>query len=471
MPNSLTAAGLTLATQTELITLLSAAYRQIYGDDIDLSPSSPDAQMMMIFIQVILDNEDLLMTIYSGMDPDNAVGTILDQRCALNGVQRLGGTFSVTNITLVITQSIELIGLDQSSTAPYTVADAQGNQWQLLTTVAPSSAGTYVYAFQAANPGAISPVANTITLPVTVILGVQSINNPTNATSIGTNQETDAALKIRRQKSVALSSQGYLQGLLGALNNLTGLTFAAVYENVTGTTDGDGIPGHSIWVIVAGAASNASVANAIYTKRNAGCGMTGSISFPILQADGSTFDILWDDVTEVPLFIKFSASSLNGTNPPDIASILDPTTGLPSIFVPGVFEQVNINDLATLVQEIDPNTLVTSSGFSLSSGGSYTSTLTPTTKDKQFQVTSTNIIILPIIVNPTAPTVVHGTTEQFSSLGGFGTITWTIHTNNSGGTINSSSGLYTAGSTHPVTDVVRATDALSNTTDVSVSVT
>ena len=50
-------------------------------------------------------------------------------------------------------------------------------------------------------------------------------------------------------------------------------------------------------------------------------------------------------------------ASLDGVNAPHYALIL---SQLPIVFIPGVFQQVNINEAATLVQEIDPNTLVLS---------------------------------------------------------------------------------------------------------------
>lgn len=467
MPNAIGADGLTVNTQAELITFYSDALKTIYGSDINLDPDTPDGQWMMTIIQSILDLEDLLVQINNQFDPDLAIGNILDQRVAINGIQRQAGTHTVTNVTVTTSQSLTLLGVDQTVNPPYIVADNEGNQWELLTSVVLSSPGDNVLAFQAVIPGAILSVPNTITIPVSVVLGVTAINNPTTYTTLGLNEESDAELKVRRQKSVSLSSQGYLQGLLAALENISGVVSAFVYENTTGSTDADGIPSHSIWVIVSGAASSAAIANAIYTKRNAGCGMKGDQTFNILQEDRSNFTIRWDVVTPESLFIKFTATSLDGVNPPNIAGI---RAGLVTSFAPGVNEQVNINELSTDVQAIDSNTLVTSAGFSTASGGSYTSTLSPSTKDKQFAVTSPDIIIYPMILNPTAPTTVHGTTVQFSALGGFGTYSYSIHTNNSGGSINSSSGLYTAGAT-PSTDTVRVTDALSATTDVPVVVT
>lgn len=466
MPNTLGPNGLVVNSQQELVDYFTAAYQDIYGSDINLSQSTPDGQLMMIFIQQILDLQDLLVQIYNAFDPDLAVGLVLDQRVAINGIQRQGGTFTTTNITLVTDRALTLFGRDQVVNQIYTVQDNQGNLWELITSTVISSAGSNILLFQSATPGAVLSVPNTITTPVTIVLGVISVNNPTTYVTLGQNEESDFELKIRRQKSVSLSSQGYLDGLLAALENITGMSAVFVYENTTGITDGDGVPSHSIWVITSGTGSPAAIAQAIYTKRNAGAGMKGDQTFPIVQSDGSIFTVRWDDVEPEDLYIKFTATSLDGVNAPNIAAI---RSGLVTSFVPGVAAQVNVNELATAIQAIDPNTLVTNAGFSTSSGGSYTNTLTPAAKNMQFAVAEANIIIIPIIVSPVASTAVDGDDIQFTALGGYGTYTWTLFTNVSGATINSSSGLYTAGAT-PGTDVVRVTDSLSNVKNANVVV-
>jgi hypothetical protein len=65
--------------------------------------------------------------------------------------------------------------------------------------------------------------------------------------------------------------------------------------------------------------------------------------------------------------------------------------------------------------------------------------------------------------------IVNGNTASFSALGGYGTKTYTLTTNVSGGSVNSSTGLYTAGST-PGTDVVTVTDSLGNVANATITV-
>jgi len=461
MSNALTASGLTTATYDELVAYFVAQLQAIYGSDIDLSQSSPDGQWMNIMIQAILDEQDLLAEIYNSMDPDRAFGVVLDSRVAFNGIQRLAGTYTITNVTIVADRALTLPGLDTVSVESdaYTVADNAGNKWRLIATQSPAGPGTYVYAFRAANPGAVLTTVNTITVPVSIVLGVSSINNPTTYTSSGLNEETDAALKIRRQKSVSLASQGFLAGLLAALRNINGVTSAFVYENNTGTTDLNGVPGHSIWVIVAGTFDPNAVANAIYLKRNAGCGMKGAQSAIITQADGSPFIVNWDIVASENLYVKFSASSLDGVTPPNLSAIL---AGLPTIY--GVNEEVNINALATLIQAIDPNCLVTGAGFSLTQLGTYKNSLSPSSKKNQFNVVATySVGISPF------KTAVVGSGQNVSFTASNGLAPYVYSMASGAGSVNPSTGVYT--SAGPGTDVVQVTDAVGNVAQATVTVT
>ena len=560
MPNVLDTNGLQIASYSELLSNLTASFENIYGTDVNLSSDTPDGQWLNIMVQSILDVEDLLQQVYNSMDPDQAVGVVLDQRVAINGLVRQGGTYTVTPITLTNSSSVNLYGLDQTAQPTYTISDNAGNNWLLETTQLGLSAGSHILNFRAATPGNNLTIPNTITNQVTIVLGVASVNNPTAATTIGVNEETDAQLRTRRQQSVSLSSQGYYQGLLAALLNTNGVTSAFVYENDTSSTDSDGVPGHSIWVIVAGSPANADIANDIYQKRNAGCGMYGSTSYPVTQVDGTIFTVYWDFVAPIDLFIFFTVTSINGTTPPNIAAI---QSGLVTSFVPGVYQEVNINELATLVQKIDGNTLVTNAGlstgytqtatlsgvaasgtfivnyngnasaavnwndsisaiqtkvravtglslanvtgsiasqslvFDLSGIGGVVSLITvtsntlqtsapaaisfsfnennqyillPPSKKNQFVVSAANIVMLPMQLTPTNSQVAPSATQQFTGLGGYAPFVYSISINNSGGSINSSSGLYTAGTTGNVIDTVQVVDAFGNSATTTIQV-
>ena len=551
--------GLTLDTQSDLVTFYTTQFESIYGSDINLGSETPDGQMMMIWVQAILDLEELLMQIYTSIDPDQAVGTVLDQRVSVNNIQRQVGTYSTINLTVVTSKVVNLYGLNQNTYPVFTYADNAGTQWQLVTTVLSAPIGTYVYLFQAAIPGAVLSLANTINIPITIIIGVTSVNNPSANASTGINEETDVALKLRRSKSTSINSQGYNSSLYSTLLNLTGITDARVYENSTASTDVNGVPSHTTWVFVKGVGYSASaIANAIYQKRNAGCGMYGSVSYSITQIDGSIFVVKWDYIVAQNPFITFTTASLNGIANPNLAAL---SAGIPTTILPGIYTALNVNEIVGAIQAIDSNTLATSVGVSdgtsqtltlsdvAASGSFYISynghtsaiihwndsistiqstvqavtglsactvtgsiaskslvftlvlpvaliaattntlenagttpitftyninpqnNLLPTSILNQFVLTASNIYMLPMQLSPSTISMVASAQKTFSGLGGYGTLVYSILINNSGGSINSSSGLYTAGTSYGVVDTLKVVDLFGNYATALVTIT
>lgn len=391
--NAVTSTGIVIDTPAETRAKLldgTASYpgmRQIYGADINVAPNSPDGQMIDIVVQVTQDTLELVRQIFTSMDPDQAVGRVLDQRCTLNGVFRNEGTRTITNVSVTVTQALSLVGYEDDPVNPFTVADSSGNRYQLIATHAFVAAGTASLAFQAAEIGVITPALNSITTIVTVTLGVASVNNPSAATSIGTAEESDYALRIRRARSTALPSQGYFDGLYGALVDTTGVTSVNLLENTTNTTDGNGIPGHSIWAIVAGG-TNAAVAQAIYVKRNAGCGMKGSVSVNITQADGSIFAVQFDRPTSEDLWISFDIAAVTGTV--DVNYVR--TTLLAGLSY-DIGEKAIVSAIVAQVQAIAPNATISGAGVSVDNVTYTDGYLDPTAPNYQFVTASVRVVI------------------------------------------------------------------------------
>lgn len=393
MPNTLDASGLTIQTTAEIIaeildgTLDFAGMLAIYGADINVEPNSPDGQMINIIAQAKRDCLELITQVYNSFDPDKAIGVSLNARCAINGVTRNPGTFTQQTVTVTVSQAVTVPGLDTFPTAPFTVEDGNGNKFVLISTQVFGGAGSLDLPFQAVLLGPVSSLPNTITNIKTPLLGVTGVNNAAGPTVLGLTEETDYALRIRRAKSVSLPSQGYLEGLLGALLDTPGVTAAAVYENDTNATDGDGIPGHSIWVVVAGGDITA-IANAIYVKRGAGCGMLGSVNVTVLQVDGSNFIVSFDRPTPENLWIEFNVTAI-GSGSVDPSYIRAQLLLLLSY---GINQPADTTSIVSLIREISPAASVSSEGVS-SDGVTYVPLLNPSTIDKQWALDATRIVI------------------------------------------------------------------------------
>lgn len=307
MSDVLDSNGLALKKLSDIVAELESGMKTIFGDDINVDSDSPDGQMINLFAQAATDLREVIQDVYTSFDPDQAQGTVLDQRVVINGIKRSGGTYTVTPVNITVDRNVSLVGLDGATTPPancYTVKDDAGNQFYLVASTTLAS-GTHSLSFRAANIGAVTVTLNTITTAVTAIAGVTAINNTSSVTTQGVDEESDAALRTRRKRSTSISSSGYTDSIEAAVLALSGVTACICTENVTGSVDANGTPAHSIWVIVEGG-TDADIAAAIYAKRSAGCGMRGDVTISVIRTNGRTIDISFDRPGTENLYIRFN---------------------------------------------------------------------------------------------------------------------------------------------------------------------
>ena len=387
--NSLTADGLTIQTLPDILaeiidgTTDFPGMKAIYGDDINIDPNTPDGQSIHINAQAKRDMLELIQQVYQSFDPDEAIGINLDRRCAINGIKRAGGTYTQQPIEVTVDRALTLTGKDDSTT-PFTVQDLQGNKYLLVSTHAFVAAGTASLVFQAENMGAVTSALNAITVITTITLGVIGVNNSLAPSVVGIPQEPDGALRTRRARSVSIPSKGYLDGLIGSLLDLGGVQQAEVFENVTSATDLRGVPGHSIWVIVLGGTAE-DIAQTIYKKRSLGCGMRGSTSVSITQADGIVLVVHFDRPIAQPLYIRFNVAAMTGLIDTDYlrAQILQRLSYK-------IDEMASSSEIVAIAQSIYPNASISEEGVSTDNINFY-SLVSPITVQHQFSVAEIEI--------------------------------------------------------------------------------
>ena len=387
--NAVGPTGLTIQSRSDVVQeLLNGSVNfpglfAIYGANINVNPNSPDAQLVNIVAQTKIDVLQLVQATYTSFDPDQATGTSLDERCAINGVQRFAGSYTQTYVSVTVTQACTLLGLDTAPGNPFTVADSAGNQFQNKTTTIFGGAGTQSLLFQAAKVGAVSAAANTLTVLSTIQLGVSTVNNPAAVYVQGVDEETDYALRIRRAKSVALPSIGSLDGLTGGLLSTSGVTLAKVFENSSGATDGNSVPAHSIWAIIAGG-TDADVARMLYIKRNMGCGMKGSTT---VSVGSPAVSIKFDRPTVQNLWISFTASAITGSV--DVNYI---RAQLLAKLTYDIGQSADTTSIVALIKSIAPNATVSAEGVSATNSG-YTTLVAPTAVNYLWVPASVRVVI------------------------------------------------------------------------------
>lgn len=397
--NYVDSAGLTLQTLSDIVTDLETGFKEIYGNDINLDANSPDGQMINLFAQAKIDILECIREVYNSFSPSNASGRVLDQRCAINGIIRQGATYTTVSITIIASESVSLVGLDGIGT-PFTVTDSSGNDFYLLNSFTTIS-GPNTATFQSANAGAVSISNGTITTIKTVTYGIDSVTNPGGALIQGVDEETDAALRYRRARSVANASSGYIDGLLGEILSLDNVIFANVFENfthVTGITGITGMPPHSIWCVVDGGYPTA-IADVIYRKRSIGCNMYNGTGATGVTGPARIVNITGTNGVIVP--IKFSDAVYQDLYIDLTLTTFDPNFTIDSAFIKqsivdnieyGIYQPADYSQIAAHIKSIDPNTVIVEGGV----GGSSSPTDSyayPSTKDRRWILATSRITI------------------------------------------------------------------------------
>lgn len=297
--------GLVTQDLSDIIEDLTAKYKSVYGQDINIEQNSSDGQFINILTQEKKDILDLFTQYYNNLDPDAVVGLPQQILYKLNGLTIKSYTYSYCYVDVVITESLTLQGLDDNIESAdgtgYTVRDTNGVRW-ILAETQNLEAGTYSLNFRAADLGAVTSSPNTITVMETVQRGVASVNNPAANYLTGGQGETSAQFRLRRNKAMAVPSQGFDESIQSQMLNLTNVTQCKVYDNRTDSTVND-IPPHSVWVIVAGGTSD-EIGRVIYNNLPPGIGMKGSQSVAVPRISGDIETVYYDTPLAIPLYIK-----------------------------------------------------------------------------------------------------------------------------------------------------------------------
>lgn len=307
--------GIQVETFQEIYDRIADEYRDIYGADINLDPNSPDGQRVALEAQLQLDLQSFGAYTYTQFDPDTAIGQALNVIIKLSGITRRPATRSQVDVEITTDRPLTL-------PADYAVEDDLGQAWVTLDEV-DVTAGTTTITLFSENFGAVEADAGTITEPVTIVIGVQSVTNPTAAT-VGRDEETDEDLRLRRNRSLETPQSSSIGRLITALGNVANVTDVVVYENDTATTDSRGIPAHSLWAVVEGGSVDDIVETMVKNKTGGKPlvgSVTGTFDEEVLRPNGMTFTIVhtmtFDRPTLAPVLVRLNATRKNATSPVD----------------------------------------------------------------------------------------------------------------------------------------------------------
>lgn len=250
--------------------------------------------------------------LYSGMDPDTADGDQLTGVSLLTGTERLAAQKTqVPGCTVNVDPGTYLAGTLFARTSSDTV-----NQYTNKTDVVNSGgvAANVTVDFEAVDTGPLTVNASTLTVIAQAVTGWNSITNPTAGTP-GTNGEDDPDLRIRREEelsasgaSTAAAIQADVLAKMIVPTTSSDTLNCTVLFNDTDTTDGNGLPPHSIEVVAYQpgntGADDAALANLILAQKAAGIGTHGTSSATATDSEGNTETISFTRPTTTTIYVS-----------------------------------------------------------------------------------------------------------------------------------------------------------------------
>lgn len=296
------ATGIHAPSYADIKAFLDSQFQAIYGSDIVITDDSQDGQLIGVMALAIADANNACIAVYNSFSPSTAQGVGLSSMVKINGMAR--------HVPSNSTAALDLIGSAGTVINNGIVQDTPGNNWALPASVTIPPSGVVTVTATCQTPGAVTAPPGDIARIYTVTLGWQSASNA-NAAAPGAPIENDAQLRIRQTQSTAIPARSVLEGIIGAVASLPGVTAVRGYENDTNATDANTLPPHSISMVVQGGDA-VQICQAILSKKTPGCYTYGSTRESVNDVYGLPHDIGFFVPTVVPIGVKITLHPLPG---------------------------------------------------------------------------------------------------------------------------------------------------------------
>lgn len=357
MPDyGLTSTGFVPKTLAVIREEINERLRSAFGTSIDLSDGTIEGQIVGILSERESLLWELLEEVNSSQDPDAATGTGLDALCALTGTVRKLAEESTVTLTLTGDDTTEVPSGSRASTASTevefeTLADATlvalaawasatayvvgdrvtngGNAYECVDAGTSAGSGgpvgtdptdmggeidnTVNWRFlgvgeaavdveaQATETGALVALAGDLTEIETPVSGWDGVVNILDA-DLGNDGEPDEDLRVRRELELAAAGAATPAAIRSAILALDEVTSATVFTNNTDATDGDGMPPHSVEVLVRGG-DDQDIFDTLFDQVAAGIKTHGTEEGTVEDDEGTEHTIKFSRPDEIEIYV------------------------------------------------------------------------------------------------------------------------------------------------------------------------
>jgi uncharacterized phage protein gp47/JayE len=306
MPDpGLTPQGFVAPTVDEEVLALNAEVLANVDAALDLDPDQPVGQWIGVNSKKFADIAEILATVYNSMNPDEAEGQLLKNIAAISGTRPQIATYSIVKAALLTLNA----GATAHAGDIVTVAGQSTNRWVLLADVTNpgGSPAAFPGDFRSEQTGAFVANAGTLTVIETPEIGWTAVTNPTDAVA-GLVADTDTTLRQKREIELAGEGSGDIDSIRAAVLKVEGVLQVFIFENITLSYDAvTGLPPKSFRVVIWDgpglSASNAAVAQAIWTHKGSASLSYGTTLVAVTDSGGNPQPVRFDRATQLRLYV------------------------------------------------------------------------------------------------------------------------------------------------------------------------
>lgn len=292
----LTEKGFKRPTFDELLERQIQRARKLLGEDIDTSGQSVLGKYLRINVYDLAECYELLEDIYYARFPNSARGQSLDRLCAFAGTVRNPATAAQIKVRFTGTAG---------AVVPMAFLIAGGGQTYYVdrdyTIGGDGSAEAYAVCTEPGTAGNISQSSDlNIVNPAPDLAAVEM----TEIVSYGQDRESDTALRIRFNQSVAGAGSATVDAISGAVSRVALVDGVAVVENDT-EAEVDGRPPHSFeCYVLAPESQDQLIAEAIFSKKPLGIKTCGQVAVEVRDKGGKAHTVRFSRTAQKNIRIR-----------------------------------------------------------------------------------------------------------------------------------------------------------------------
>jgi uncharacterized phage protein gp47/JayE len=292
--------GTIIPDSSQVLTQVQNEFKEAFGQNLIVTPDTPQGVLIvaeaLARIAVLSNNAALANQI----NPNIAGGVLLKAICALMGLQANPATF-----TEVIVQVTGVAGTVISTAA--TAALPDNTLFQNTEVITLDVNGNGEGTFRCTISGPIEVPINSLNRIVNGVLGWETVSNSAIQFFLGSEEQSDAALRLLRRQTLGLQGQGLAAAIEAALALVPGVTSFSFRENFTGSSiviETVTLVAHSMYACVQGG-TDLDVGTAILSKKDCGCNFNGGTTVNVTDpVSGQIYPVKFDRPTQVNILIR-----------------------------------------------------------------------------------------------------------------------------------------------------------------------